>query len=137
MTQKIPVPISGSFPPSTPGFEYTVWDCLQSAVNGLTALAGGAKTGATPLTATHNNVATVASAADSVLLPPGEIGMFVFVRNSAANAMQVFGANSDTINGVATATGVSHPATTGAIYFCAAKSSAGVASWFRILGASG
>lgn len=137
MTQRIPIPISGSFPPSTPGFEYAVWDCLQSTVNGLTALAGGGKTGATPLTATLNNVATVASAADSVLLPPGEPGMWLLVRNSAANAMQVFGAGSDTINGAATGTGVSHPATTGAIYFCASKTAAGVASWFRILGASG
>jgi hypothetical protein len=137
MTTRIPIPISGSFPPSTPGFEFAVWDCLQSAAGGLTALAGGGKAGATPLTATLNHVATVATAADSVLLPPGEIGMWLFVRNSAAAAMQVFGAGSDTINGVATGTGVSQAATTGAIYFCTAKTSAGVASWFRILGTSG
>ena len=42
-------------------------------------------------------------------------GLRVLVRNSAANSMQVFGAGTDTINAVATATGVAQAATTSAL----------------------
>lgn len=82
----------------------------------LVALAGGAKAGATPLAYGANNIATVTTAADSVLLPFAFPGALVFVRNAAANATQVFGAGTDTINGVATATGVSQAGTTGVWY---------------------
>ena len=77
---------------------------------GLTATAGGGRANALPLTAGINRVSTVATAADSVALPPAYGGQVVIVVNAAAtNAMQVFAAvgTSDTINGVAAATGIS------------------------------
>lgn len=77
----------------------------------ITAFAGGGQTNATALTHLVNSVDTVATAADSVKLPaPTKVGQIVIVINRAANATQVFGSGTDTINAVATATGVSLPA---------------------------
>jgi Ca2+-binding RTX toxin-like protein len=75
--------------------------------------AGGGQTSATALTTIFNEVVTaVATAADSVKLPaPSKVGQIVIVTNAhASNSMQVFGAGTDTINGVATATGVAQAA---------------------------
>ena len=76
----------------------------------ITAAAGGTQAGALALSAskTIHNVTTVASAADSVKLPLATgSGLMHWVKNSAAaNSMQLFGAGTDTIDGVATATGV-------------------------------
>lgn len=101
-----------------------------SYVSGLTALAGGAKAGATPLTELICQVDTVASGADSVLLPAAIPGSMVAVVNNGANAMQVFGQGTDTINGVATGTGVSQAAGKTALYVCAKTG-----AWFRNLSA--
>lgn len=77
---------------------------------GLTAHAGGGQALALALSAVAvvHNVTTVASAADSVALPLATgSGKVHLVRNSAAlNSMQVFGSGTDTIDGVATGTGV-------------------------------
>jgi hypothetical protein len=105
----------------------------ESVSTGLTALAGGGQGSATALPSTFNVVATVATAADSVRLPLGQVGLWVVVRNSASNSMQVFGSGTDTINGVATATGVAQAGTTSALYFC--TSAAPAAAWFRVLSA--
>lgn len=99
----------------------------------LTAFAGGGQTNATQLAATNNNVTVVATIADSIKLPLAVAGLSIRVRNNAANATTVYGAGTDTINGVATATGVSQPATTSALYFCVTSAPAG--KWFRILSA--
>jgi hypothetical protein len=75
---------------------------------GITALAGGARNSSTPiLSLGANSVTTVASGADSVILPSAVAGSVVFVANAGASAMQVFGNGSDTINGTAGATGIS------------------------------
>ena len=104
---------------------------IRTVTDSITAFAGGGKASATVLVSDINFVTTVATAADSVLLPGSKAGMVVYVvNNAAANAMQVFGAGTDTINGVATGTGVSQAAGKGAIYVCA---TAGV--WIRILSA--
>lgn len=66
--------------------------------NGLTALAGGAQVGATKIgtvggsgAATMNRFTTVASAADSAVLPPANAGLSYIVKNAAAaNSMNVF-----------------------------------------------
>lgn len=71
----------------------------KTVVDGLTALANGGQTGATALTADWNRVTTVASAADSVMLPPAVVGKSVFVANAAAtNSMNVFPASGEYIN---------------------------------------
>lgn len=94
----------------------------QQTTSGLTALAGGGQTGATRLGYGFNQITVVATAADSVQLPPCNVGAAVYVTNDdSTDAMTVFGAQgrSDTINGTAGATGVSQVAGAHAIYFCA------------------
>lgn len=90
-----------------------------SAQTALTAHAGGGQASALQLSAQFNRVSTVATAADSVALPVSSAGMWVAIANDGASSMQVFGVTPDTINNVATATGVALPAGHAAIYFCA------------------
>lgn len=106
-----------------------------SAVVGITAHAGGGQASAVALTGAVNRVDTVATAADSVALPaPTTVGQqIVVINNAAVNSMQVFGSGTDTINGVATATGVAQAAGKHAIY--TATSIGAAATWFRNLSA--
>jgi len=83
------------------------FDSVQTAT---TAHAGGGQTNATQLSATLNNVTVAATAADSVKLLPSALGLTQTVTNNGANAIQIFGTSPDTINGVATGTGISLPA---------------------------
>ena len=95
----------------------------------ITALAGGALSSLTPVLVNGaNEVTTVASGADSVVLPKAVPGMVVFVANAGASSMQVFGNGSDTINGTAGATGIS-VANAKRILFVAAD----VGQWYSIL----
>jgi hypothetical protein len=104
----------------------------RSFANAVTARAGGTRAAATKITAAINRIAVCATAADSVSLPPAVGGQVVYVQNAGAAAAQVFAdpATSDTINGVAAATGVS---------LAAAKScsftSPGPGVWFWVLSA--
>ena len=87
----------------------------------ITAKAGGVQATATPLKsrAAFHDVTTVASAADAIVLPAAKVGEFHFVKNSATtNAMQVFAPTPDTIDSVATATGVSQLAGDAVLYVC-------------------
>lgn len=106
-----------------------------STATGLTAHAGGGQASALLLTAQYNRVDTVATAADSVKLPaPSYIGQEVEIMNNAGvNSMQVFGSGTDTINGVATGTGVAQAAGKFAMY--KASSIGTAAAWHRILSA--
>lgn len=101
---------------------------LGSSEAGITAQADTTKANATQLTCRLNQVATVAGAADSVKLPPGDVGMEVFIANDGAAALQVFGSGNDTIDAVATATGVALTNAERAWYYCVAVSS-GVYAW--------
>src|SRR5258708_1494992 len=85
--------------------------------DGITATAGGGQSGAYQLSAQVSVIDTVATPGDSVVLPkfnnfafgdarPGGPGMIVVIFNEGANPCQVFGVTADTINAVATATGV-------------------------------
>ena len=78
----------------------------QPAVSALTAHSGGGQSSALALTKVINNVTTVAAAGDSVRLPVSVAGMEITIANNGANSMQVYGAGTETINGVATGTGV-------------------------------
>lgn len=79
----------------------------RTNTDSLTAHAGGGQTSATALPTEFNRVTTVTTAADSVKLPAALVGKEITVVNSGANAMQVFGQATETINGIASATGVS------------------------------
>lgn len=106
----------------------------SSVSDNLTAFAGGGQAGALLLTSRNNRVSTVASAADSVRLPLAIAGITVEVINGAAsNSMQVFGSGTDTINDVATATGVAQAAGKAATYTCISAAPAG--KWYRNLSA--
>lgn len=105
-----------------------------TVATGITAHSGGGQTNATALTAWYNRVDTVAVAADSVKLPaPSYTSQIVAVMNNTANATQVFGSGTDTINGVATATGVSLAAGKMALYV--AETIGTAASWRELLSA--
>lgn len=88
--------------------------------NNITAQADGTKANATALSATANwhRISVSAGEGDSVLLPNSSVGQSHFIRNDGANGVQVFGFNTDTINGVATATGVPQGAGSGVFYIC-------------------
>lgn len=97
----------------------------ESALDTITAFAGGGQTSATQLANEVNRVTTVATAGDSVMLPPSLPGLSIAVINGASKAMQVYGAGTDTINGVATGTGVSQMPGSATLYMCAASG-----AWF-------
>lgn len=61
---------------------------------------------------------TVGNANDGVALPLGYPGLEVFIANPAGNDATVYGSGIDTINDVATATGVTQAASKSAIYKC-------------------
>lgn len=98
-----------------------------TGATGLTAHSGGGQGSALALTAGINLVGTVAAIADSVALPTSVAGLFVTVVNDAALSLQAFGASTDTIDDVATATGVSVPGKSTATFFCAAAG-----AWYQI-----
>lgn len=86
---------------------------------GIVAQADGTKANATVLNYGLNQVDSVVGSNDSVLLPPAvPRAMVILINNDASNAMQVFGQGTDTINGVATGTGVSQAAGEIAILSC-------------------
>jgi len=85
-----------------------------------------------------NTLTTVAGAADSVLLPYAFPGAMVIVCNTVATAIQVFGKGTDTIDGVATATGIDQGASARAIYVGVAGSGDGsdAGAWLSLGGSA-
>lgn len=87
----------------------------------VTANSAGTQADATVLDSTTmwHEVVTVAGANDGVVLPPARVGEIHFITNQhGTNAIQVFAPDPDTINAVATATGVAQAALVGALYVC-------------------
>lgn len=79
---------------------------------------GSTQAGAFQTTAQTIRLTTVA-ANTGILLPPSFAGLEVLVINHGANACQCYGSGTDTIDDVATATGVSQMANSLVIYTCA------------------
>lgn len=90
----------------------------EFAQDNIVARAGGGQANAFPVIAQMARVITVATAGDSVLLPPSVAGLEIYLINHGANAMQVYGAGTDKIDDVATATGVSQMQNSAVIYAC-------------------
>jgi hypothetical protein len=86
--------------------------------DGLTAFAGGGQTNATQIAGQTARVTTVATVGDSVMLPQALPGLELMVINDTANAMNVFGFGSDTIDKLAAATAVSQMGQSLVIYTC-------------------
>ena len=136
----MPLP-TGPVPSFSGGFALTDQQKLQklsqllgSTQNNITAQANGTKANATVLTAAKCHVAVSAGANDSVILPPGYPGLEVTIFNGGASSIQVFGAGSDTINAIATGTGVTQNNGISAVYTCY-DVVAGVGIWGRVLSA--
>lgn len=74
----------------------------------ITAHAGGTRALATPIRSACTLIAVSATSGDSVMLPPAVGGQVLWLTNAGAASSQVFAdsSTSDTINGVAAATGV-------------------------------
>lgn len=91
---------------------------LGSTEDSIVAKAGGGQATARQLTCEFNRVITVATTADSVKLPVSVPGMDVMIINDGANSLQAFGFGTDTIDGVATGTGVPLAAASRCNYMC-------------------
>src|SRR5271154_892264 len=92
---------------------------LESAQDAITANAGGGQSGAFQINSQTARVAVVATAGDSVQLPPATPGLELLLINHGANPMQVFGNFSggvDTVDDQAFGTGVSQMANSLVIY---------------------
>lgn len=106
---------------------------MQTVTDAIVATPGGTQATAIALTSAINRIGTCATAADSVKLPLAVAGLEVFVANRGAASCQVFGSGTDTINGVATATGVALATTKSGRYYCTKSAPAG--NWELHLGA--
>ena len=89
-----------------------------SEADTLTASTTHTQGGATAITKQVSRFSVVANAGDSGVLPAATAGDFRVVINDGAHAMQVYGNGSDTIDGVAGATGVPLTNAKRAIFFC-------------------
>jgi hypothetical protein len=97
----------------------------SSYKNGLTALAGGGQSGATPIgnisgngDAVNNRFTTVANAGDSAILPLAAPGLEYRVFNQTTTSMNVFPAVGDAINGGSANAAFAVAANKGAIFVC-------------------
>lgn len=109
--------VTGTVLPLQHLLDYVIPNGLDVAI---TAQADTTQANATVLNAATmwHEVATVAGSADSVVLPPARVGEIHFVTNQGANSMQVFAPSPDTIDAVATGTGVAHANGVGVLYVC-------------------
>lgn len=103
---------------------------LESAQDNITANAGGGQAGAFQITTQTARITVVANPGDSVQLPPATPGLELLLINHGANAMQVFGNAilGDTIDDIATATGVSQMSNSLVIYTCPTQGTPG--KWY-------
>jgi hypothetical protein len=84
----------------------------------ITASTTHTQVGATPVT-TMMAAVTVNNAADAVVLPPAVPGLQIMLANlSASLAGQLYGNGTDTLNGVAGATGIALAANAVTLVFC-------------------
>lgn len=89
-----------------------------SSTVGIVATPAGTQATSIALTTVYNNVETVASANDGVLLTQAIPGRQRIVFNNGANALKVFGLGNDTVDGVAGATGVALANAKRCGYYC-------------------
>jgi hypothetical protein len=129
---------TGGSTPQSAALTTTILGAFVPMANAaLTARAGGGQTNATQAGYGSNTVTVVATAADSIKLPAAYPGALVYLRNAdAADSMTVFGFGTDTIDGVASATGNAQAAGKGKLYFGVTGDGLGTAgTWVTLLGA--
>lgn len=96
---------------------------IETGIDGLTAAVGGGQANALLMPAQINRITTVASPGNSVKLPLSRPGMKITLINHGVNPMQVFGTSPDTINDIATGTGVSQVQLSTATFICSVAGS--------------
>jgi hypothetical protein len=103
----------------------------SASSGGIIAKAGGGQSGATLLNAQRfNQVGTVGTAADSVMLPPAVNGMSCDCVNATANSLNVFPSSNETINALAANTALAVAAGKAFHAFCPVDG-----KWYIILSA--
>ena len=134
-------------PVAPPAIGNNRYATMTNVETGITATASGSQTAAYPLTAAFSKVAVCATNGDAVILPkitshaagdanPGQVGMVMIVRNDSGQTLQVYGGLLDTINAVASATGVSVATAKTAIFIADSYTpSTGVGNWSMVLSA--
>jgi hypothetical protein len=92
---------------------------MQSTTSGIVALAGGGQTGATPLLTTFNNVSTVVSANDSVMLPNalGNVGPIWVTNSTASTACNIYPQVGQKIDDGTVNAPISLPGNTSIVFF--------------------
>jgi hypothetical protein len=98
---------------------FSIPNTFGAVAANITAKASGVQANATQLSYGFNQIATVASAADGVVMPAAVPGEFVTVINDGANVAQLFGLGADTINGVTGSTGIVLPLRANYTFSCA------------------
>lgn len=106
---------------------------LLSFQDAVTAHANGGQTNAFQITTRVVRLSTVGTAADSVKLQANPAGKVVYIINDTATSATVYGFGTDTINDVATATGVPLPANSIGTYTGTVGGTAG--KWYAIISA--
>ena len=96
---------------------------LESAQDNITATAGGGQANAYQINTQTARVTIVATANDSVMLPPSAAGLEILLINHTNNPMQVFGQGTDQIDDVASNVGVSQMQNSFVLYSCATAGS--------------
>lgn len=89
-----------------------------SSQTGVVAHAGGGQANATQVVAMQVQVSTVASAGDSIKLPPSQAGLELVIVNNGANSMNVFPATGEQINGGGANAAVAQAAAAVTFYMC-------------------
>lgn len=104
--------------------------------NTITATPGGTKAAAKALNYGVNRVSVCATATNSLLMPFAVPGAWVVVINDGAASATIFGAGTDTIDGVASATGNPMAAAKRAIFYAIVGDGLGTAgTWYSSAGA--
>jgi hypothetical protein len=115
----------------TDPFEKAVWAQYLQTDDSVTAKAGGGQATAYPINFMTTRVTTVASAADSLRLPPSSGGLFLTVANAAGvNAMNVFPAAGESINALGANTAFSIAAGKACFFVATSKG-----QWHTVLSA--
>lgn len=93
---------------------------LQSVANGITAFAGGGQASGTLLAAKVNRITVVATAGDSVTLPPSKAGMTLTVINAdSTDSLNIFPAVGDAVNALSVNAAFALAANKTVIFNCA------------------
>ncbi len=102
----------------------------------ITATPGGTKAAAKALNYGVNRISVCATATNSVLMPFAVPGAWVYLINDGAASATVFGAGTDTIDAVASATGNPMAAAKRALFYAVTGDGLGTAgTWYSSAGA--